>query len=432
MASSVVNNGTQHWYPNILGERASVKRKTPQPDWILYQCKIRGTSDSYEASRAKENLAGVQPDINSASESQTQHNMGKGHRNRRPRKQFAVDESHDSSSDASTVGMYGPTQFDTHLIPPELYENAVRTARQVANNVPMLLKALESHQSTSLFNVNSPSSTAGSSSVVRRETGERDQVFVAQPTNTEGFEKIVKKLVWETLKQNKTLTNLMDKLVRMIRSLGGASVSNCLQQALKSVFSIKVMAQANWEGKTKKESIQKHGLQHSIISTAGFAHNVYFSAANNIDCSAANTVDCSAANTIDCSAANTVDYSAANTTRITQGSSLLIYLFQWLAFDEYHLRQYLRTVLDKIKPPMDVHFQINWMFVFGRQLDVRFRTSNGRRSTERISGRSRIIRITSSSDVQIFISKGRATINGSKSLETRCRSVLKSDYFAAL
>jgi hypothetical protein len=46
---------------------------------------------------------------------------------------------------------------------------------------------------------------------------------------------------------------------------------------------------------------------------------------------------------------------------------------------------------------------------FSDQLDVRFRTSNGRRSTdrisgrstERISGRSRIIRITSSSDVQI-------------------------------
>jgi hypothetical protein len=44
--------------------------------------------------------------------------------------------------------------------------------------------ALESNQSTSLFNVNSPSSTADSSSVVKRETGELDQVFVAQPTIT--------------------------------------------------------------------------------------------------------------------------------------------------------------------------------------------------------------------------------------------------------
>ncbi len=33
---------------------------------------------------------------------------------------------------------------------------------------------------------------------------------------------------------------------------------------------------------------------------------------------------------------------------------------------------------------------------------------------------------------QIFISKERAATNGSKSLETRCRSVLKSGYFAAL
>jgi hypothetical protein len=66
----------------------------------------------------------------------------------------------------------------------------------------------------------------------------------------------------------------------MIRSLGGASVSNCLQQALKSVFSIKVMAQAN-EGKTKKESIQKHGLQHSIISTAGFGMHYKFDLVQN-------------------------------------------------------------------------------------------------------------------------------------------------------
>lgn len=147
--------------------------------------------------------------------------MGKGHRNKRPRKRFTVDESHDSSSDASTDGMYGPTQFDTPSIPPELSANAVRTTRQVVNvptqffqhnaeysqsycfdslvSVPSIsdntrfaversnANALESHQSTSLFNVNSPSSTAGSSSVVRREMGERDQVVVAQPTNTEGI-----------------------------------------------------------------------------------------------------------------------------------------------------------------------------------------------------------------------------------------------------
>jgi hypothetical protein len=55
----------------------------------------------------------------------------------------------------------------------------------------------------------------------------------------------------------------------MIRSLGGASVSNCLQQALKSVFSIKVMAHVNCEEKPKNGSIQKHVLQHSIITLDG-------------------------------------------------------------------------------------------------------------------------------------------------------------------
>ncbi|KAK4028297.1 hypothetical protein OUZ56_017577 [Daphnia magna] len=508
-----VNDGTQCWYPRTLGERASVKRKTPQPDWFLYQCNIRGTFDSYETSRAKENVAAVQSDINYASESQTQQQMGKDHRNKRPRKRFTVDESHDSSSDASTDGIYGPTQFDTPSIPPELSANAVRTTRQVVNVPTQFFQqnaeyiersnanALESHQSTSLFNVNSPSSTAGSSSVVRREMGERDQVVVAQPTNTECFEKIVKKLVGETFKQNETLTNLMDKLVimdgklnnltlpavlpaaenptflmaflkeveeikeleqqllekdnyyqlvlkikvRMIRSLGGTSVSDCLQRAWKSVFAIKVMAHVNWEGKPKKGSILKHGLQHSIITTAVFegiqtgsrkpnklemendtrkimkgmpekyrikclaenqdrmdvdngprngppagiqAHTVYFSAANNVDYSAANTVDCSAA--------NTVDYSAANTTRIIQGNSLLI-----------HLLSDLRPVVDQINALLNILWtfvfrsngcsfsDVNWAFVLGRQMEVQYG-----RSTERTSGRTIIIRITSTSDVQ--------------------------------
>ncbi|KAK4017303.1 hypothetical protein OUZ56_032250 [Daphnia magna] len=89
------------------------------------------------------------------------------------------------------------------------------------------------------------------------------------------------------------------------------------------------------------------------------AHTVYFSAANNVDYSAANTVDCSAA--------NTVDYSAANTTRIIQGNSLLIHLFTSSGGPNKCI----------IKHPMDVRFQIKWMFVFGCQLDVRFRTSNG-------------------------------------------------------
>jgi hypothetical protein len=58
---------------------------------------------------------------------------GKGYRNKRTGQRFTVDESQDSSSDASTVRMYGPTQFDTPSIPPGLTENAVRTTRQVVN-----------------------------------------------------------------------------------------------------------------------------------------------------------------------------------------------------------------------------------------------------------------------------------------------------------
>ncbi|KAI9558446.1 hypothetical protein GHT06_015232 [Daphnia sinensis] len=342
-----------------LGERASVKRKTPQPDWFLYQCKIRGTFDSYEASRAKENVVAVQSDINSASESQTQHNMGKGNRNKRPRIKFTVDESHDSSRrDASTDGMYGPTQFDTPSIPPESSANSVRITRQVVNSycvdsvvsVPSIsdntrfaversnANALESHQSISLFDVNSPSSTAGSS-------------------------------------RNRTLEgSRKNQRVRMIRSLGGASVSDCLQ----------LMAHVNWEGKPKKGSIQKHGLQNSIITKAVFAHTVYFSSANTIDCSVANNVDCSAANTVNCSAANTVDYSAANTTGIIQGIT---------DTPAFRFARFTCSFSD-----------VNWTFVLGRQMEVRYG-----RSTERTSGRSIIIRITSTSDVQPGVSGSRAS-----------------------
>ncbi|KZS04727.1 Uncharacterized protein APZ42_032264 [Daphnia magna] len=60
-------------------------------------------------------------------------------------------------------------------------------------------------------------------------------------------------------------------MVRMIRNLGGASVRDALKRAWYFIFSIKVMANVNWEGKPKKESQQKQGFKDSIITAAVFA-----------------------------------------------------------------------------------------------------------------------------------------------------------------
>lgn len=56
----------------------------------------------------------------------------------------------------------------------------------------------------------------------------------------------------------------------MIRSLGGASIRDALKRAWYRVFSIKVMASVNWEGKIKKGSLQKQGLKQSIVTKAVF------------------------------------------------------------------------------------------------------------------------------------------------------------------
>ena len=39
----VKEDKTQCWYPKTFGDRAALKRKPPQPDWYLYQCRVRGT-----------------------------------------------------------------------------------------------------------------------------------------------------------------------------------------------------------------------------------------------------------------------------------------------------------------------------------------------------------------------------------------------------
>lgn len=64
--------------------------------------------------------------------------------------------------------------------------------------------------------------------------------------------------------------DLYFQLVGMIRSLGGASIRDALKRAWYRVFSIKVMASVNWEGKIKKGSPQKQGLKQSIVTKAVF------------------------------------------------------------------------------------------------------------------------------------------------------------------
>ena len=39
----VTENKTQCWYPKTIGNKAALKRKLPQSDWYLYQCRVRGT-----------------------------------------------------------------------------------------------------------------------------------------------------------------------------------------------------------------------------------------------------------------------------------------------------------------------------------------------------------------------------------------------------
>ncbi|KZS06422.1 Uncharacterized protein APZ42_030131 [Daphnia magna] len=103
-----VIGGNKCWYPKTFGDVAAVKRKTPKEDWLLYQGLVRKTFDSYEASRAKENIATLQSDINSTSE--TEQNMNKDIEIRCQQNDSCKILVHDSSSDDSSVGMYGRTQ----------------------------------------------------------------------------------------------------------------------------------------------------------------------------------------------------------------------------------------------------------------------------------------------------------------------------------
>ncbi|KAK4004256.1 hypothetical protein OUZ56_005998 [Daphnia magna] len=126
----------------------------------------------------------------------------------------------------------------------------------------------------------------------RISPGLNNRNFPAPAINTEGSENMVKRLVREVLKQQENISNVMEKLIviegkmenlcqpaitppdnptLMIRNLGGASVRDALKRAWYSIFSIKVMANVNWEGKPKKRSQQKQGLQDSIITAAVFA-----------------------------------------------------------------------------------------------------------------------------------------------------------------
>jgi hypothetical protein len=128
------DNSSKCWYPKITGHISSKKREIPKPFWYVYPCIVRkeygitiysfillGFSnfvymlpDSYEAARSQEHIASIQSDINSECEEDvTQHNtsLGRGKRNKRLNKRFLP------SSDDESVGVYGPTQPETTVIP---------------------------------------------------------------------------------------------------------------------------------------------------------------------------------------------------------------------------------------------------------------------------------------------------------------------------
>ncbi|KZS10245.1 Uncharacterized protein APZ42_025354 [Daphnia magna] len=188
-------------------------------------------ADSYEACREKENIATLQSDINSTSE--TEQNMGKVHRNKKPTKRFMQDtDVHDSSSADSRVGMYGRTQPGLLYIPAGLAENAVEHSRQVVNGSTHLVQqnadlsqsstlcVLQSQQLSGLFDFNSPlagqslTSADGRVNVnARISPGLNNRNFPAPAINTEGSENMVKRLVREVLKQQENISNVMEKLI---------------------------------------------------------------------------------------------------------------------------------------------------------------------------------------------------------------------------
>jgi hypothetical protein len=128
------DNSSKCWYPKISGHISSKKREVPKPCWYVYPCIVRKeygitiysfilcgfsnfvyiSSDSYESARSQEHIASIQSDINTEGEddaSQPNTSLGKGKRHKRPNKRFLP------SSDDESVGVYGPTQPETIVIP---------------------------------------------------------------------------------------------------------------------------------------------------------------------------------------------------------------------------------------------------------------------------------------------------------------------------
>ncbi|XP_045023072.1 uncharacterized protein LOC123467060 isoform X2 [Daphnia magna] len=108
------DNSSKCWYPKISGHISSKKREVPKPCWYVYPCIVRKEYDSYESARSQEHIASIQSDINTEGEddaSQPNTSLGKGKRHKRPNKRFLP------SSDDESVGVYGPTQPETIVIP---------------------------------------------------------------------------------------------------------------------------------------------------------------------------------------------------------------------------------------------------------------------------------------------------------------------------
>ncbi|XP_045031890.1 uncharacterized protein LOC116921086 isoform X1 [Daphnia magna] len=106
------DNSSKCWYPKISGHISSKKREVPKPCWYVYPCIVRKEYDSYESARSQEHIASIQSDINTEGEddaSQPNTSLGKGKRHKRPNKRFLPDDE--------SVGVYGPTQPETIVIP---------------------------------------------------------------------------------------------------------------------------------------------------------------------------------------------------------------------------------------------------------------------------------------------------------------------------
>ncbi|KAI9554922.1 hypothetical protein GHT06_020202 [Daphnia sinensis] len=290
-------NSSNCWYPKVsVRHISSKKREVPKPYWYVYPCVVRKEYDSYEAARSQEHIATIQSDINSECDAASQPNtsLGRGKRNKRATKRF-LPSSSEPSSDESSVGVYGPTQtetMETPTIPVGLLTGTVLEVQgscrnsfeevsqhvtdQMGNstydNQPIAYNNLNSQGSVALIAKLEYMSNMMAKLVVMESKMESQRQSAAEPQGNPEFllEPLKESEQLQVLEESLSDPDIYYQLVGMIRSLGGASIRDALKRAWYRVFSIKVMASVNWEGKIKKGSLQKQGLKQSIVTKAVF------------------------------------------------------------------------------------------------------------------------------------------------------------------